>query len=97
MGKAILVVRDETDFAARLTEALKAAGVEGRLVLAADLSEAARLFNDAGQFRDALPAMVMVPPVVDVLSLLKVLRSKERTRSLPVFVVRTLAPAERPG
>lgn len=98
MGKAILLVRDRTDFAERLTAALKSADVDAEIVLSSNAIHAARLFEEGGRFcEDELPAMVVVPPVVDVLSLLETLRSRKRTRAIPVFVVRALVPPEPPA
>jgi CheY-like chemotaxis protein len=94
MASAILVVRDQTDFAARLSGALKSAGVQAEIVIAGDVNAAAHSFDDGGRFGDALPAMVIVPPVVDVIGLLARLRSRKRTRSVQVFVIRALPIAE---
>jgi CheY-like chemotaxis protein len=96
VSRAILVVRDKTDFAARLDEALRRAGISGEIVIAEDAPTAAALFGARGRFSSGeLPAMVIVPPVVDVLALLKTLRAEKRTQLVPVFVVRVLPEPEK--
>jgi PleD family two-component response regulator len=95
VSRAILVVRDKTDFAARLEEALGRAGIGGEIVIAGDATTAAALFGARGRFGSSeLPAMVIVPPLVDVLALLKTLRAEKRTQSIPVFVLRLLPEPE---
>lgn len=95
MSRAILVVRDKTGFAAQLDEALGGARISGEIVIAEDAATAAALFGARGRFSSGeLPVMVIVPPVADVLALLKTLRAGKRTRSVPVFVVRALPEQE---
>jgi hypothetical protein len=70
--------------------------VSRAILVVRDKTDLARDKTDfAARLDEALSRAGIVPPVVDVLALLKALRAAKRTRLIPVFVVRPLPEQEK--
>ncbi|HUJ29362.1 MAG TPA: hypothetical protein VLW85_25255 [Myxococcales bacterium] len=92
-GQAILIVRDRLGLTGQIEAALEDAGL-AEVVVADDMARAVAMFEKGPFAKGELPAMVIVPPLADSFLLLDALRTQERTRAVPVFVVRALPPEQ---